>query len=405
MCFNLFIAILLLSFVFSNPIQAQQQSRQQLERQKQTILNAIKEIEGILSQTSRQRQISLQELTGLNSRISEQEKLLTAIRAEVRVIDREIRESVTKITNLETELSLLKEEYAAMVYATSKVTNSQNELLYLFSSKSFYQMFMRYKYLQQYADTRKKQAKQIEKVRSRLELELQAAKEKREEQGRLLASQLSESNNLKGLKEKQQTALNALSRREAQLKKDIADRQKSVESLNKLIADAVKAEMARANAAVERSSEAAAVNLRAETARLSGVFAENKSRLPWPVNQGFVSQKFGNQPHPTLKGITIPNDGIDIRTQPNSIVTAVFDGEVSSIANVPGMNTVVLIKHGDYFTVYARLSKVFVKNGQTVKAGESIGEIYTNSDGIAELQFQIWKSTEAVNPQDWLFRR
>lgn len=365
----------------------------------------IKEIEGILSQTTKEKQSNLQELNALNSQIKEQERLISTMDAEVKALEAEIRASIRKIEKLESDLGILKEEYAAMVYATSKMNQSQNEVLFLFASKSFYQLYMRYSYLKQYADARKLQAEQIEKTKALLQGELEATQVKREDQRRLLAGQLAENRALMSLKTEQQSTLNALSRKETQLRKDLNDRKSAVEKLNTLIAEAVKAEMARASEAASKVSEADARSLGAESLRLSAVFAENKARLPWPVQSGFISQRFGNQPHPTLKGITIPNDGVDIRTSPNAPVNAVFDGEVTSIASVPGMNTVVLIKHGEYFSVYARLGKVNVKSGQTVKAGETIGETYTNTQGIAELQFQIWKSTQALNPQDWIVRK
>jgi septal ring factor EnvC (AmiA/AmiB activator) len=365
----------------------------------------IKEIEGILSQTTKEKQSNLQELNALNSQISEQERLIGTMDAEVKALEAEIRTSIRKIEKLESDLGILKEEYAAMVYATSKMNQSQNEVLFLFASKSFYQLYMRYSYLKQYADARKQQAAQIEKTKVLLQGELEATQTKREDQRRLLAGQLAENKALLTLKEKQQSTLSALARRETQLRKDLNDRKSAVEKLNTLIAAAVKAEMARASEAASKVSEADARSLGAESLRLSTVFAENKARLPWPVQSGFISQKFGNQPHPTLKGITIPNDGVDIRTSPNAPVKAIFDGEVTSIASVPGMNTVVLIKHGEYFSVYARLGKVNVKSGQSVRAGEVIGDTYTNAQGIAELQFQIWKSTQALNPQDWMVRK
>ena len=381
------------------------QNRSELEKQKATIISKIKEIEGILSKTTLEKQTTLSELNSINKQVETQQELISSINQEVKLLDREIKATLDKITALERELDNLKEEYAAMIYATSKSQNGVNELMYLFSSKSFYQFYMRYKYMQQYGDARRKQAETISRVQETLRDELQVAQKKREEQNQLLREQLAQNQTLQGLKKKQQDALTSLSKREAQLKKDLNERKNSVEKLNTLIADVVKREMERRSTANSNVSEADSRNLEEENIRLSAVFSENKNRLPWPVNSGFVSQKFGNQPHPTLKGITIPNDGVDIRTEPNAIVRSVFDGEVTSIASVPGMNTVVIVKPGEYYSVYPRLEKVFVKNGQKLSALESIGEVYTSSNGLTEIQFQIWKSTQAQNPQDWLIRK
>lgn len=381
------------------------QNRVDLEKQKATIITKIKEIEGILSRTTKEKQTTLGELNSINKQVETQQELISSINQEVRLLDREIKANLDKITSLERELDNLKEEYAAMIYATSKSQSGVNELMYLFSSKSFYQFYMRYKYMQQYGDARRKQAETISRVQETLREELLITQKKREEQNQLLREQLAQNQTLQGLKKKQQDALNSLSKRETQLKKDLAERKNSVEKLNTLIADVVKKEMERRATAKSNVSETDSRNLEEENIRLSAVFSDNKNRLPWPVSSGFVAQKFGNQPHPTLKGITIPNDGVDIRTQPNAIVRSVFDGEVTSIASVPGMNTVVIIKHGEYYSVYAKLEKVFVKNGQKINAMESIGELHTSSNGLTEIQFQIWKSTQAQNPQDWLIRK
>ncbi len=381
------------------------QNRTELEKQKASIITKIREIESILSKTTLEKKTTLSELNSINKQVETQQELISSINQEVTLLDREIRVNLDKITAFERELGNLKEEYASMIYATSKSQSGVNELMYLFSSKSFYQFYMRYTYMQQYGDARRKQAETISRVQESLRGELLTAQKKREEQNQLLKERLAQNQTLQGFKKKQQDALNSLSKRESQLKKDLTERKNSVEKLNTLIADVVKREMERRSRAKSNVSEADSKNLEEESIRLSAVFSDNKNRLPWPVGSGFVSQKFGNQPHPTLKGITIPNDGVDIRTEPNAIVRSVFDGEVTSIASVPGMNTVVIVKHGEFYSVYARLEKVFVKNGQKVKAMESIGELHTSSNGLTEIQFQIWKSTQAQNPQDWLIRK
>ncbi|WP_238531562.1 murein hydrolase activator EnvC family protein [Nitritalea halalkaliphila] len=139
-----------------------------------------------------------------------------------------------------------------------------------------------------------------------------------------------------------------------------------------------------------------------EVAALSASFAGNRGKLPWPVASGFISQKFGSTPHPTLKGYTIDNDGIDIQTTANADVRAVFDGVVMKVATVPGYGGTVLIKHGEYFTMYSRLKTITVKSGQTVKARDVIGKVATNKDGISEVHFETWKGLTPMNPASWL---
>jgi len=139
-----------------------------------------------------------------------------------------------------------------------------------------------------------------------------------------------------------------------------------------------------------------------EVAALSNSFAGNKGRLPWPVETGFISQGYGTYPHPTLKGITMESDGVDIRTQPNSNVRSVFDGTVTKITTMPGFGGTVIIKHGEYYTMYSKLKTITVKSGQTVSAKDVIGQVATGANGEAEVHFQTWKGLEVMNPSSWL---
>ncbi|MCC3154450.1 murein hydrolase activator EnvC family protein, partial [Hymenobacter sp. BT770] len=163
--------------------------------------------------------------------------------------------------------------------------------------------------------------------------------------------------------------------------------------------------------APETAAEAAAdrravrVALTPETALLSSSFAGNRGRLPWPVGRGFISQRFGRHPHPVLKNVTVENRGIDIQTGAGEAVRACFDGKVLTIANIAGMNTIVMIQHGDFFTVYAKLRSVNVHEGQRVSAREVIGTVATDGEGTSEVQFQVWHNSANLNPESWLGHR
>ncbi|WP_394334377.1 murein hydrolase activator EnvC family protein [Spirosoma rigui] len=146
-------------------------------------------------------------------------------------------------------------------------------------------------------------------------------------------------------------------------------------------------------------------NLNTEEAALASSFTASRARLPWPVGKGFISDRFGRKPHPVLKGIFVENQGIDIQTNAGESVRTVYDGIVQDVANMPGMNNVVAIQHGDYFTIYAKLRTVSVRAGQRVKARESIGTVATDKNGVSEIQFQIWKEFTKLNPESWLTPR
>jgi septal ring factor EnvC (AmiA/AmiB activator) len=159
--------------------------------------------------------------------------------------------------------------------------------------------------------------------------------------------------------------------------------------------------------AAETAADRRAVRiaLTPETALLSSSFSGNRGRLPWPVSRGFISQRFGRHQHPVLKHVIVENRGVDIQTGTGEAVRTCFDGKVLTIANIAGMNTIVMIQHGDFFTVYAKLRSVSVHEGQRVSAREVIGTVATNEEGTAELQFQIWHNSANLNPESWLGRK
>ena len=282
--------------------------------------------------------------------------------------------------------------------------------MFLFASESFNQLVMRLRYLQQYSEARQKQVEQINKVQAALTGQLNILESKRRQKQGLLGKQLAESQNLQTLKVQQDSVINRLSKQESELKQEVAQRQQAVRKLDKLIADIVREEIARAARAAREAGKASSgssskMTLTPEAALISSSFAGNRGRLAWPVERGFISQKFGRHNHPVLKGVVVENRGVDIQTSQGATARAIFEGKVLTVASVPGMNNIVMIQHGEYFTVYAKLRSVNVSVGQDVSMKDVIGTVYTDSDGTTELQFQIWKNSDNMNPESWLIRK
>ncbi|MBL3655028.1 murein hydrolase activator EnvC family protein [Fulvivirga sediminis] len=373
-----------------------QKSKAQLQKEKQENLKKIEEAEKILKETTGKKQNTLGQLNALNQRIKTQEDLIGSIRKEITLLTEEIEENNQIISSLEQDLKKLKEEYAAMVYAAHKANQGFNKLTFIFSAKSFNQLLMRLKYMEQYSDARKNQAEEIVKVQETLGAQVTVIKSKMTEKNDLLAEQLEENKSLSNLKQNQNQLVKNLQRQENKLKDDLTERRDAVARLDKIINDIIKEEMAKAKVAEKKDSEA--------SLKLANQFADNKSKLPWPVS-GFVSQKFGRQNHPVLKSIVLNNTGIYIQTKENEKVKTVFTGEVKTVAFVPLIGNTVIVTHGGYFTVYAGLKDVFVKKGQEISTGQEIGTILTNKDGVSELRFEIWKNSQATDPQQWLTRK
>jgi len=395
---------LLVVFLFVLPaVVFAQKNKSQLQKERQQNLERIQETEKILEETSYEKKNSIGELTALNRRIEQQETLVGSIRSEISLLDADLNEDNQIIEALESDVLELKEEYASMLFAAQKASGKTDKLTLLFSAKSFDQFLMRLKYMEQYGKARQEQTEAITRTEVLLGEQVRRTEAKRNEKQLLLNDELKQSEHLSGLKQKQRKVVRSLEKEEKKLKRELEDTKRAVAEIDNLIAKIVKEEMERAaKAAREREkSKVKDVESTFEAATLSTSFEENKSKFPWPVS-GFVSQKFGRQMHPVLKGIEIKNDGINIQTKQNEPVRAIFNGEVRQVAFIRGLGSIVILSHGDYYTVYTGVKDVFVKRGQKISTGEEIARVLSTADGISELRFQIRKNIEALDPQQWL---
>jgi murein hydrolase activator len=386
-------------------------SREELEREKIEVQTRLKEFDAILKQTTATKKTSLGELNALTRQFQTQNRLVNTIDREVKLINNEISDTETKITSLEIQLKDLKAEYSRMIYNSSKLNRGLSIIAFVFSSANFNQLYMRLKYLKQYSDSRKQQAAQIEKLSAELSNQRLLLDERKLTKVKVLDEEKAEKEKLEKMRKEQQGLVNTLSRKERDIQRQIAAAKKQQEQLNRMIKAAIEDEIRRAEAESKKENSTTtkkagtAMPMTPEAAALSSSFAGNKGKLPWPVETGFVTTGYGTYPHPTLKGIVLDSDGIEIRTQPNSNVRAVFEGTVSKISTLPGYGLTVIIKHGEYFTLYSRLKSVSVKVGQTVKPKEIVGQVASNAEGNAEVHFQVWKGLQIMDPSGWITSR
>jgi septal ring factor EnvC (AmiA/AmiB activator) len=389
-----FVLLLFLTVGFCFSASAQRKTKSQLQKEKQQSVEKIKEVEKILTETTNKKKNTLGELSALNQRVVEQENLIGSIKKEISFLNSEIGENNDIIRVLDDDLKKLKKEYSAMLFAAQKANNSSTRLTFLFSSESFDQMIMRLRYMEQYGETRKLQAELIGEVQGELGSQVKEIESKRAEKNHLLAEGVAENQNLALLKKQQNSLVKSLEKEEKQLKRDLDETRKALALLDRKINDIIKEEMEREALALKSNKSVSLA--------LSSSFEENKNKLPWPVSTGFISQRFGRQNHPVLKGIIMQNDGVNIQTKENEKVKSVFDGEVRRVAFIPTLGSTVIINHGEYYSVYTGLKEVYVKTGQRVTTNQEIGQIISNNDGISELRFQIRKQTTALDPQAWL---
>lgn len=414
--------ILLVLILLASSLSYAQRNKSQLEKEKEENLKKISETSRILDETKSKKDATIGQLTAIKQQINARTSLINSISSEVEMMDREIRENESIMESMEADLDRLRKEYADMIYVAYKSSNYYDNLTFLFSSKTFNQLYNRIQYFKQYSEARKSQVKLISKVTNYLTDQKQKIVVKREEKNNLLESKTNETKTLTELQSQQDQLVAKLSTKEKELKTELDESKKSVKKLEKLIIDLIKAEREKAMREVtttnksttnknkksnkeNTSSEVDKVEATPEVVEMSHSFAGNANKLPWPVQHGNVSHHFGKQAHPVLKGVFVENLGVDIQTLKNEPVRNVFKGKVITVASVPGMNNVVMVQHGEYFTVYAKLKSVAVITGQEVKSKDLLGEVYTDKNDVSELQFQIWKNNEKLNPEHWLHSR
>ncbi len=371
-----------------------QKNKSQLEQEKKENLRKIAEAERILSETQSRRKVTVGQLQALEQQITARESLINGLTQEVSLLNTEITDLTIVVNALQVDLQNLREEYAAMIYSAYKTNFGYNILTYLFAAETFNQLFQRMQYLDQYAEARRMQVEQIEVVSEELNSQRNSVQVKRDEQNTLLSQQLTESRKLQTARQQKGSMIAELNKKETELRTEVKERKLAIDKLDKTIAAIVKEEIKNAEAAT-------AIEVLDEE-EFTMTFEQQKSNLSWPVASGFISRKFGTQPHPVLRRIKTENNGVDIQTNGQELVRSVHNGEVKMVGYLQGMNNFVMVKHGKYFTVYSRLKNVLVEKGQKVEALDPIGEVYTDADGISEVHFEVWRNTSKLDPEIWL---
>jgi murein hydrolase activator len=425
-----FLFLLLCSLFFVKISFSQKiKNREDLENKKKENIRQIAEIKNILDKTVDKKEVNLGQLKAINKQVEVKVKQIDLINEDLKGLSVELKELIQINTELTNDYNKLKKEYGQMVYSSSKTSKNFTALSFLFSSGTFNELFLRYNYLQQIAKTRQKQAIEIDKVILEMKAKQLALANKKKQQNNVLTTKLVESKSLEEVKNKQQKITDQLIQKEGQLRQQLAERKKAVKQLENLISNLIEKEILKTRREQNLAREVEikkdkkknkedvdetpviressnTIKMNDSEATLASSFAASKARLPWPVRSGFISEQFGSHPHEVLKGITVPNDGIEIQTNAGENVRSVFDGIVMVVDNtILGMGSVVAIQHGDYFTIYGKLRNVSVSPGQRVKTKETIGTVMEGKDGTSEVQFQVWKNTNRQNPEKWLLSK
>ncbi|MDD3724113.1 MAG: peptidoglycan DD-metalloendopeptidase family protein [Bacteroidales bacterium] len=401
--------IIYLCFAFSLNLNAQ--DRKKLEAEKAKIEREIAKINSILNETKKTKRLSASQLNILRKKIRDREKLIANISKQTQALNGEIQNTQKSILQLNEEINFLKKEYIQMLRMAQKNKTSANRLLFIFSAKDYSQAYQRYVFFKQYGQLQKQKMFEIQQKTNELEKKTNELVVKKVNQESLLSQQEKQKSELTKEQRIKQSTINSLQKKERQLAKQIKEKQARRKKLQNQINAAIQAEVKRQAQIAAKSktkdesktsSKEYVMSATPEEIQLSKDFTSNKGRLPWPTEHGIITSNYGTHPHPDIKGVMIENLGVDIRTKRGSSVRAVFDGEVVRVFTGPNGQKVIILRHGEYMTVYTNLSNVFVSSGNKVKTKQSIGTIHTNTEDVTEINFQVWKGNNRQNPSTWI---
>ncbi len=386
---------------------AQTKKQKELEKQRLELQRQINQINQQLDASRSNKNAALDVYEQIKRKIAIRRKLISNLRREINGISHQINKTEKKITKLTNEIAVLKKSYARMVRQSYNSRSRESKLYFLFSSEGFYQAFKRMQYMKQYNRYRKKQGEEILQKKDEQVLLKVGLEKNRQSKRKLYKDYKKEAAKIKKEQKKQQAVIDDIKKQEKFYTKQIKAKQKQQERIDKLIEDLIKNAIVKSNKKVKKSNRKAnKFFLTPEGRKLANSFSSNRGALPWPVKKAYISRKFGKGHHEIYKNIPITSSGIHLSTEKRSKARAVFNGTVLQIQVVPGGNSSVFIKHGNYLTIYGNLKNVTVTPGQKVKTRQVIGTIATDPiSHKTELKFKIYKNTTKLNPEKWLQKR
>ncbi|HPF10018.1 MAG TPA: peptidoglycan DD-metalloendopeptidase family protein [Flavobacteriaceae bacterium] len=386
----------------------QSKKQRELEEKRQALLEEIEKINALLFKTKGEKKSVLAEVEDLDQRIATRENLIRVTNQQANLLTREINANLNNIDQLKTELSQLKDDYAAMIQKSYKSRSQQSRVMFLLSSENFLQAYKRLQYMKQYTKFRKRQGEEIKTKTTELQRLNEALIQQKKDKEKLIAENKAEKRKLDEEKVAQQALVASLKKEEGKFAAQIRDKQKEANRLEKEIEALIKAAIAESNKAAGNKTTATTSNVFAltpEAVELAKDFKNNKGKLIWPVEKGKVITPFGKRQHPQFPNVTENHNGVEIITEPNAQARAVFEGEVMQVQQLKGANKAVYIRHGNYITIYNNLATVLVKKGDKVKTKQPIGTVFTHpTTGRAVLKFFVYQNTQKMNPADWIYK-
>jgi murein hydrolase activator len=381
----------------------EEDKQKKLEAQKARLQEEIRLQEELLIKEKKKEKSAVNVIVQQNAKIGLQQKLINITAKQAKVLGNSMYINQINVNRLKKELSVLKEDYSKMIVKSYKSRSEQSKAMFLLSSQNFLQAYKRAQYMKQYSNFRRLQGEEIKEKTASLEQFNNKLSIQKQEKAKLLTESEREKQELEKEKKQQQILINSIKKDKKKIIADINKKQKEAKAIERQIDRLIRAAIAAANKIAGNTTNTTTFVLTPEAKALAADFKSNRGKLPWPVEKGLLTKRFGTQPHPLEPSIMIESSGIEVSSEKGAKARSVFSGEVSDVQMAPNGTATIMIRHGDYTTTYSNIGTVFVKKGEKVNTKQSIGEIFYNTvTGKAILKFLIFQNTSKMNPQSWI---
>ncbi len=373
------------------------QTRKDLEEQRERTLQEISYVDNLLKETSKERKESVNELNMISRKLNLRESVVKGLQDEISLLNDRIALNNIAIEMMESDLKVLKKDYEIALLSSFRSSKASNRIAYILSAKDFNQGYKRLKYLQQVTKFRRQESEIIMELKDEIEISKRKMEQDLSKISQLKTREEQQKYLLQQEKNKQQKIVKTLSSKESQLKKELEEKKRIAKMIEREINKLID----------EERKKSATAELSPELKVLSDNFFENRGMLPWPVDQGVITSRFGLQKHPVLKYVTEKNIDIEITSSGVTPVKSVFRGEVVKVFSIRGANMAVIIKHGKYYTVYLNIIEVKVKVGDKVQTGQLLGRVFNDKDDgdKAVLKFMISEEKDYLDPELWISKK
>lgn len=398
------ISLLFLYLISMPSLYSQEENKQrELEQKRAKLLEDLREKDEALQEKKKSEKKVINIVNQQNLKIGVQQKLINNTAKQAKVLANSMYINQINVNRLKDELKELKADYAEMIVKSYRSRSEQSKAMFLLSSENFLQAYKRFEYMKQYSNFRRMQGEEIKAKTAELEKFNNKLGVQKQEKVKIIAQSEQEKQSLEKERKEQERLLNSIKKDKKKIIAEIKQKQKEAKAIDRQIDRLIRESIAAANKKTGNTTNTTTFVLTPEAKELANDFKSNRGKLPWPVEKGQLTKRFGKQPHPLEPSIMIESSGIELSSEKGAKARAVFSGEVSDVQMAANGTATVVIRHGDYITTYSNLGTVYVKKGDKVSTKQQIGILHFNSfTNKAILKFLIYQNTTKLNPQSWI---